>query len=50
MNEIHGKLMLVRVTARFELVRVRVIGIQLYVQNKLVNYYYYHYYGPININ
>ena len=31
MNEIHGKSILVRVSARFELARVRVIGIRLYV-------------------
>ena len=30
MNEIHGKSILVRVSARFELARVRVIGSRLY--------------------
>ena len=30
MSEIHGKSMLVRISARFELARVRVIGSQLY--------------------
>ena len=30
MTEIQGKLILVRVSARFELAKVRVIGIQLY--------------------
>ena len=32
MNEIHGKSILVRVSARFELARVRVIGSRLYLQ------------------
>ena len=33
MTEIQGKSILVRASARFELVRVRVIGSQLYLQN-----------------
>ena len=34
MNEIHGKSILVRVSTRFELARVRVIGIRLLSQGK----------------
>ena len=36
MNEIHGKSILVRVSARFELARVQVVGIRLYGLNQLI--------------
>ena len=43
MTEIQGKSILVRVSARFELARVRVIGSQLYYYY-YYKYFYYHYY------
>ena len=39
-NEIQGKSTLVRVSARLELARVRVIGSQLYVQEIMIHFHH----------
>ena len=39
-NEIQGKSTLVRVSAKLELARVRVIGSQLYVQKIMIHFHH----------